>query len=342
MMKNMKKTILMIGGLLMMLSACKNEQKTQELPPVKVEVLMIDSVESGLVRTYVGTVEENLSAALSFATGGTVQKVMVHEGDYVRQGTLLVSIDKQNAQSAYDAAKATLNQAEDGYQRLKKVYDKGSIAEVKWVEMQTNLEKARSMEKLAKKQLEECDLYAPFAGVVSNCHAEAGGRLLPGEPALNLLDMHQVAVTFAVPENEIAAVALGKRAKVCVPALNDYTFYGTVSEKNVTSNPISHSYQVKIGVENGGGKLLPGMVCKVMISQASDMGYILPAKAVQTRPEGLSVWVVRDGHAERQLIEVTEYVANGVRVTQGLEQGDVVVVAGQQKLYDNAVVDIQK
>lgn len=317
---------------------CKHGETTRETPPIKVEIMAMDTVIGDNIRTYVGEIEENMSFSLGFVAGGKVEKVLVHEGDYVREGQLLVTINRSNAQSAYNSAKAQLEQAEDAYNRLKKVYEQGSIAEVKWVEMQTNLEKARSLEQIAKKQLDECELYAPSSGVVSSCNAKAGVSLLPAEPAVTLLDINSVSVKFSVPEDDIYAISLGKNVDVIVPALDNLSIKGKISEKSLTSNPVAHSYQVKVALPNGQKKLLPGMVCKVYLNQRSEVGFVIPSKAVQTRPEGLGIWVVEKGMPVRRLIEVSEYVANGVLVSQGVDVGDTIIVAGQQKLYNGAQI----
>ncbi|MCQ2285457.1 MAG: efflux RND transporter periplasmic adaptor subunit [Bacteroidales bacterium] len=337
-----KRGVFLMCALGCLMASCKDKEVQREVEPVAVEIMVVDSVASGVTRTYVGEVEENLSVVLSFAMGGTIQQMRVHEGDRVAKGTVLASVDKRNAQSAYDIAKATLDQAEDGYRRLKKLYDQGSVAEVKWVEMQTNLEKARSLATVAKKNLEDCEMTAPFTGVVGTCFVQAGRNVLPDEPVINLLDVQQVAVSFTVPENEISSVTVGQKVKVLVPAVDDLTFLGTVSSKSVSSDKIAHSYKVEVAVPAGMKGVLPGMVCKVMLSTTNDMGFVLPSNAVQTRSEGLGIWKIKNGRAVRQLIKTDEFVANGVRTNGGVELGDTIVVNGQKKLYDNAEVVVNK
>ena len=334
-------SLLFIGSVMLLsLSSCRHGENADKSDPIKVKVITIDTVRSGLLRTYVGEIEEKLSLSLSFATGGKVEKVMVHEGDYVREGQLLVTVNTATARNAYNSAKAQLEQAEDAYRRLKIVYDPGSLAEVKWVEMLTNLEKARSMEQIAKKQLSDCELYAPASGVIGKCNARVGVGLLPGEPAVTLLDVSEVSVTFAVPENEISSLPIGRETNIIIPALNDMVLQGQVSEKSITSNPVAHSYQVKIALPNSNRKLLPGMVCKVVVDQPNEDGFVIPANCVQTRPEGLCIWVVKNGKPERRIIEATEYVVNGVLVLEGLHQDDTVIVEGQQKLFTGAEITI--
>ena len=336
-MKKVLHIILIVIGFCLVVVSCKHAKtELKSATPIAVQVMVTDTVSGSMTRTYVGEVEENLSVAVSFPVGGRVERVYVREGDRVREGQTMVVVNKANAQNAYNAAKASLQQAEDAYNRLKKVYDQGSLAEVKWVEMQTTLDKARSMEQIARKQLEECTLKAPFSGVVGTCYAKVGGSLLPDEPAITLLDMGSVSVTFSVPESEIGSVKVGEEAYVLVPALQNKMLVGRITERSVKASKVSHSYQVKIAFTNPDKSLLPGMVCKVMLDQPENQGFVVPAKCVQTRPEGLSVWVVENGRAQHRLITSSQFVANGVLVTSGLHPGDTVITEGLQKLYTGA------
>lgn len=100
-------------------------------------------------------------------------------GDRVAKGQLIATVDPFSMQSSYDAAKASLAQAEDAYRRMKELYDKGSLPEIKWVEVQSKLQQAKSMEEVARKNLDDCKLYAPFSGIISEKMAEVGQNIMP-------------------------------------------------------------------------------------------------------------------------------------------------------------------
>ncbi|MBR6132708.1 MAG: efflux RND transporter periplasmic adaptor subunit [Bacteroidales bacterium] len=332
------KTVLFIIIAAGLAAACKHRAAETERTPVAVAVMAIDTTGGGLTRTYVGEVEAKESIGLSFATGGKVEKVLVRPGDRVAAGQKLVTISKSTAQNAYNSAKASLDRVEDAYARLKQVHDQGSLAEVKWVEMLTTLEQARAMEQIARKQLEDCALIAPASGVVGECRARAGASLLPGESAVTLLDIHYVTVNFSVPESEVATVKEGDEVNIVVPALDNLRLTGRICERGMNASRVSHSYIVKVELPNPDRRLLPGMVCKVHIHEPDSRGIVIPAKCVQTRLEGQSVWVVRNGLAEQRFVQADEFVANGVLVTHGLQAGDTLITAGMEKLYLNAKV----
>ncbi len=147
------KVIIFLGAAIMLLFAgCrKHTDYSAYRKPVPVEVISIDTITYVSSRSYVGTVEETTTMRLVFPLGGKVTGVYVSKNEHVKTGQVLARVDDTQQRSILQSAEATLQQAEDGYQRLKQVYDEGAVAEVKWIEMQTQLEKARAAVESAKK-----------------------------------------------------------------------------------------------------------------------------------------------------------------------------------------------
>ena len=91
-----------------------------------------------------------------------------------------------------------MRQAEDAYNRLKKVHSEGGISDVRWIEMETDLEKARQAEVAARKRVEDCVIRAPFDGVVSCRNHHVGEEMRPMEPFARVLDLRRLRVGFSV------------------------------------------------------------------------------------------------------------------------------------------------
>lgn len=312
---------------------------TERTVPVK--TMIVTSGERGVAgREYVGTVEEESATALSFPVQGTVTALTAGEGQRVLAGQVLARLDERNLQSVYNSAQATLVQAEDAMKRLQMLYDNGSLPEIKYVEAQTKLEQARSMEQVARKNLDDSRLTSPFAGVIGKRAVEAGENVMPGQSVYTLLKTDIVKVKIPVPENEIAGIGRDQLAQITVAALGGRSYSGTVKEKGVTANPVSHTYEVRIPLPNPGGELMPGMVCRVTLEgDSSARAIVLPNRAVQVTGRGERfVWCVRDGKAAMIPVTVGVLTEGGVAITGGLTAGEEVITDGYQKVSEGMKV----
>lgn len=327
-----------------LLMGCHGKDGQQEsVLPVPVKIMKVDAGQS-LEETYSGTIEEENGTPLSFPIAGTVQGLHIHLGQQVRKGQLVATLDPASLQSSYNAAHAGMLQAEDAYRRLKELHEKGSLPDIKWIEVKSRLEQARSVEQIAWKNLEDSKLYAPFSGVIAEKNVEVGQHVMPGMPVAKLVTAAALKVKIAVPEAEMSSVFIGQKAKCSVPALGAGTFAADVVEKGITAHPFSRSYDVKLKVTGAAEGLLPGMVADVVLLSGDKGGEqeascVIPASVVQI-DEGnhTFVWVVEGGKAHKRVIGCGAYTAEGVAVCEGLSAGDSIIIAGQQKVCEGTEV----
>ena len=323
-----------------MAAGCSSPKKARTVDPLRVETIVAAPSADAGAAVYVGTIEEEASASLSFPVPGTVARTFADEGQRVRQGQLLAELDPTSARQTFDAAEAALNQAKDACARLRQLYDAESLPEIQWVEAQTRLRQAEAAFEIARKNLGDCSLSAPFAGVVGRRQASAGENVLPGVPVMTLLQIGSVKVRFSVPEQEIAGLGAESRIGVVVAALGDRAFTAGRIEKSAVANPAAHTYDVRATLPNDGGELLPGMVCRVTVSPAGAAEEIVvPVRAVQQAGDGSRfVWTVRGDSAVRTAVTTGRLVNDGIVLTGGVAAGDRVVVDGMQKIGEGSKV----
>ncbi|WP_418982092.1 efflux RND transporter periplasmic adaptor subunit [Alistipes sp.] len=328
----MKRTI--IWTALLLAGGCASRNTDRTVDPVRVETLLAAPSAAVSEAVYVGTIEEEASAALSFPVPGTVARTCADEGQRVRQGELLAELDPTSARQTFEAAEAALEQARDACGRLQKLHDAKTLPEIQWVEAQTRLRQAEAAAEIARKNLKDCTLRAPFTGVVGVRRASAGETVLPGVPVMTLLRIEKVKVRFPVPEQEIAAIGADSRVQLTVPALADRTFSAAKIEKGAVANPASHTYDVRATVANAAGELLPGMVCRVVVTPEGAIEQIVvPVRAVQQAGDGSRyVWIVRGDSAVRATVSVGRFSGNGVELTAGVEPGERIITGGMQKI----------
>ena len=305
---------------------------------IPVGILNIDFTEGVVQNTYPGYLEEGQSADLAFKYGGLLEHIYVKEGSHVAKGQRLAKASSSTLENSLRSAQATLEQAQDAYNRLKKVHDNGSLPDIKWKEMEANLEKAQAAYDLAFSMLAENDLTAPFSGTVSAVNVEVGENIPPLRPVVSLINTDKIAVKITVPENEIAAIHVGDPAEIVIPALNDRHYSGQVTEKSMTASLLTHSYPVKVLVDKPDKDLAPGMISKVMLKGDINNAIIIPANAILINKEGKFVWVVENQRATRRMIQISGYSGTGVVVSEGLQGGDQVIVEGYQKISEGMKV----
>ena len=359
----MRKTLFLALLSSMLLCACKRDKVQKEIQPVKVKTMTVGnmSMESG--QAYSGTIEEMSGTSLSFAGMGTVRTLHVAEGQFVRQGHLVATLDASTSANSVSMAQATtsqaedaLKQAEDAYERMKMLHDNGSLPEIQWIEMETKLSQARSLvkqakaaEQIARKGVTDTRLVAPFSGYIIKKNVEVGSNVAPGQPVAKLVRIDQVKVKIAVPEEEIPAISKGMRLDVKVPALANRHYMARVGECGVAADPLSRSYEVKAVIPNPNHDLLPGMVCEVTTeglapktspASRSAWNIAIPAHIVQIDADNQPfVWTVVGGKAHKTMVETGENAGDLIVIDKGLRSGDKVVVEGQQKISTDMIVE---
>ncbi len=344
------RTIIGLLALSSILCSCSEKKVAGMLAPVKVKTATVGTGSFRGSQSYTGTVEESNSVALSFNLGGTLKELLVDEGQVVQKGQLIGVVDAQNASNTVELsrsgvaqAEAAYKQAQDAYERMKLMHDKGSLSEIKWVEAQSTLEQAlsalegaRAQERIASKGLDDTRLYAPFGGYISRKEVETGQTVSPGLPVVTLVKIDPVKVKISVPESEISNLANGAAVRIEVDALGGKTFAGRIAEKNVSADALSHTYDVKVLVSNPGHQLLPGMIAEANIPNATHQAshaILLPADIIQIDADNRTfVWTVSGGKARQTFITTGGNIGQKVMVESGLKAGDKVIVEGQQKV----------
>ncbi|MFA5301523.1 MAG: efflux RND transporter periplasmic adaptor subunit [Bacteroidales bacterium] len=340
------KGILIVLAMALVLTSCQSKKGNYQsvAGEVKVEVITLTESMTSSEREYIGVVEESNSVMLSFPAPGKIKKVYVHEGQAVHEGQLLAETDPATLENMYATTAATLHQAEDAYQRMQQLYESNSLPEIQFIEIQTKLEQARASERIAARSLAETKLHAPQRGVVGERMMEPGMNVLPDQPVLTLLNTHKPLVKVAIPEKEIFDTRTGQTARISVGALRNAQTTGKIVEKGVRAHPLSHSYDVKIAPDGDLTGLLPGMVCKVFISNLKgENSLVLPVNAVMPMEfgKGHFVWAVdQDNKVERRSVEVGEIVPRGVTILKGVVPGDRIVVSGFDRISDNIKVTV--
>ena len=337
----MKQQLTLLLTVLCLVACGHRDDSQREQAPLKVKTMVLSPATGGMTSRYVGTIEPIRETPLSLQSVGRVVSISAKNGQRVKKGQTLMAIDNTQAMNALQTAEASLKHAQDGYDRVSKVHSKGVVSDQKMVEIESQLAQAKSLYAAAKQQLAECTLKAPCDGIMDGLKAEKGQTLIPGAKVCSILDVSSFSVRFTVPEGEIKGLTGERISGLVECAAVDTVLPIEITEKSVTANPVTHTYDVVAKIKGGKEILMNGMVAKVMIhggKHQSSEEIVVPAGCILLKPEGPTVWVVEQGEAVRREITTGGYLSSGVRVTSGLNPGDSLIVEGYQKLYKGCKV----
>ncbi len=338
--KNALLTLIAVAMMLLSTGCSNQEEKTKNAAPMSVRSEVVHPSSDIDTKSYIGIVEEELAISVGFAASGTISKVCVSEGQTVKKGQLIAELDKTQAENMLAMAKAQMEQANDAYKRLKLLHDNNSLPEMEWVEVQSKVQQAEASLEMAKKSLADCSIYAPENGIIGKGVMNVGEVVLPALPVAKILVINHVKVRTSVPEKEIAGITSASSSKITLDALAGHTFEGGKIEKCIDANNSTHTYDIKVNVKNTERQLLPGMVAHVQIHHATQQEVItVPITSVRKNANGeYFVWTNKGGKAHRTTVTIGDATGNRIVVLTGLQQGDVVITEGYQKLSEGMEV----
>ena len=346
----MKRVILLAISCWLLAVGCSDKKGQDVKAPVRVKTKVVTAAMSMGSQSYVGIVEESEATAVSFTSMGVVRRMLVSEGQAVSKGQLIAVLDDTQARNLLSGAEAQMAQANDALARYQMLHDAGSLPEVKWVEIQSKVEQAKSQLEVAKKNLADCRLVAPVSGIVGKRQIGVGETARSTQTVVNILGISTVKVKVAIPEAEISSIDANTTSVIKVEAVND-SFKGGRIEKGVQADALTHTYDIRIHVANGDRRLLPGMVASVRfgdqpsVDTGSQTGEgpvapMIPVAAVQKKVDGtLFVWTIGpDSTAHRTTVTIGRPQGNRVSIASGLSIGDRIATEGYQKLSEGTRV----
>jgi len=330
------------AGLITLVGCTQKNEIKQSTLPAKVTVTTVASIDSQQMLSYSGTIEPDNTAQVGFSVAGTVNRIMVNEGQHVVKGQLLAGIDATEYTYALSIAKAGLEQTEDLYRRFDELYKKGSLPEKDYMDIKTRLAQARANKGINEKHIADSKLYSPMTGIIAAKMIENGSAAAPGVAAFTIVRTDQVYARIAVPESEVGAMKNGMIARITIPTLNQQ-LNGTITIINPLADPTSKTFSVKIRLDNPKGTLLPGMIADIRIGTSRNTSAItIPIESVVHDADNLAYVFTVNGQnrAIRKRIGTGGLSDRSILVTNGLQAGDRIIVSGQDNIKDGQKVGL--
>lgn len=346
---------LAIGATLVLIGCSRQEPAQEPVRAVRVMTIGVDAMQAA--HEYAGEVRARTEVRLGFRVAGKILQRQAEVGQHVKAGQPLAQLDPQDYKLAVDAAKAQLaaavtnrDLAAADFKRYKELKDQNFISSAELERRDTALKSAQAQLDQAQAQLANqgnqagyTHLTSDVSGVVTAVEAEPGQVVSAGAPVVRIAQDGPRDVVFSVPEDKIRALKLGSEVMVRLWA-SDGSWRAKVREMGASADPLTRTFQVKVGLEGADVPALGSTVYVVPtdLSAQGTPAIKLPTSALRQEGAGTAVWVLDSATmtVRSQAIQIATADGNEAVVAAGLKPGQQVVTAGVHVLSPGQKVTI--
>ena len=307
---------------------------------VQVDTLQIENVNAEFY--YSGTFEPNKETKISAELQGKINTILVDAGSIVSKGQTLIQLDNSLLKLQLQTIDVQIEGLEADVNRYSILAKADAIQGVQLEKAELGLKSAKVQKVTLIEQINKTTIKAPFNGVVTAKLSEEGAFAAPGVPLLQITDITNLKFTINVPENELSQFKLNQSYSISADAYSEISLKGKATMIGSKAN-MGSSFPVQFMVNNTSDlKIKSGMFGKVLLkSETSGKGIIVPSSAIQGTDNQPQVYVVKNGKALLQNITISKKTQNKAVVSNGLNEGDVIVTNGFINLFDGANVTVK-
>jgi RND family efflux transporter MFP subunit len=337
----------------------KVETKGDKIENIPVKVITVEKGDIIETLKLTGDIEPWEFVNIMPDISGKVEKIYVEEGDIVKKGQILAELDTRSAkllleqaEAGLAVAKSNFNEASKNWERIKTLYEKGTVspqqyekAQLAYESTKAQLEHANSALNLANYQLDVSIMRAPFNGIITEKtlnENETINPMMPGSKGVvTLMDLSNVKIHTSISEIKFKNVKLGLIANVAVDAYPDKVFKGKIHKISPTADPLSRTFRIEIVVPNDNMLLRAGMFARIELTIQEQKGVIvIPVESFIKSSENVYVFVIDNNVANKRNVKLGIEDGQKVQVIDGLKEGEKIVTIGKESLNDGSLVQI--
>ncbi len=364
------KSALVLSVAVLFLSGCFENKENKaaagrQMPLSHVDIFIAQKTDIPISFDYTATVTSSQDVIIYPKVGGTIIKQFFRPGDKVKAGEKLFLIDPEKYQASFDSldaavgvANANLKNAETEFKRISALYKKSAVSQKDYDAAvaaydiaNANLVSAKANLKSAKIDLGYTTITAPFDGVVGDNQVDVGSLVIANQTKLvRLTKINPIEAEFYIADvdNLTRKTNLDNGSwqqlnSDAVLSVNGENFNGKVNFIDSVVNTATGSVLAKASFDNSEGKILPGAFGHIKMSGfVQKNAFNIPQVALQQSATNSYVLVVKDGKVSQKNLKTGYQTKNMVAVTEGLEDGDKIIVNNFLKIGVGAPVETDK
>ena len=332
--------LVLIGAL----TACSQnqaEEKKEEAYAIPVETALVGTGNVGSFYSTTATLEAPEEAEVVTRVAGLIEKLHIEEGDKVKKGQLLATIDAKRQLFQYQQSQAEVKVIEQELNRLNKMSNKQFVSADAMAKLEYNLQAAKAQRDLAKLQLTESEIRSPIDGVVAKRHIKAGNMIKEFEPLFYVVRQNELHGIVHLPEQQLSSLKLDQQAKIT----SNLSTARSAIAKVIRISPIvdaeSGTFKVTLLLPNHNEKYKAGMFTRAELQYDTHNNVtVVPYSALINQDNHYAIYTVNEGKAELKNVQVGYQQDGLVEITDGVSQGEEIVIRGQHNLKDQSDIEI--
>jgi membrane fusion protein (multidrug efflux system) len=353
--------------LLVVAAACgKNDQHAMQGPPaVPVVVQQVTTSDAAYYDEYPAIVKALNEVELRPQISGYITGIHFKEGDRVKKGQKLYSIDQQQSQATYKQALANLSVQEANLEKAKKDVERYreldkqdaiakqqvDYAESAYASAEKQVEAAKATVQAVQTNVRYATIVAPFDGTIGISAVKLGASVTPGQTLLNTISSDDpVAADITVDQHDIYQFTQLLDRKT---SKNDSTFrlafkgqvypeYGKISLIDRAVDPLTGTIKMRLVFPNPHRTLRAGMSGTLMVLSQSQKSVVVPYKAINEQLGEFFVYIADSAKATQRKVVLGKQVGKNIIIKDGLKEGETIITEGIQNLREGTPISVTK
>ncbi|MCP5054482.1 MAG: efflux RND transporter periplasmic adaptor subunit [bacterium] len=294
-----------------------------------------------------GTVEAVEDAFISPEINGRIKKIHVKEGQRVRKGQLLISLNSEVTESSIAEIQSGLELARTVYKKRKGLWEKKIGSEIQYLQAKTDNESLENKLKTMQAQLKMARIKAPIDGIVDDVSIKEGEMAAPGIQVIRLVNLKKVYINADVSESYLPKVGQGDTVEVSFPTYPELTMDAVIHRIGNVVKKANRTFLVQLLLDNPEEKLKPNLLAMIRMKDFhSEAALVVPAIIIKNDLTGSYLYVVDKDKESGKDVARKAYVTPGISqgsktmVDKGLETGQQVIVDGYNLVKNGMTVQI--
>ena len=337
----LKRAVLGTAFVIVSMSPLAVLAQTQAMPPLPVKAAPATHATLNVEVTAVGTLRADETVMVRPEIAGRVETIHFREGQKVRQGETLVTLDQEEYQAQLASSAAQLALEQSSYRRLQDMDRQQLASQQNLDEAKAKLDTARAQQELNRVRLSKTVIRAPFDGMIGLRKISPGAYVKPGDDIVALESLGAMKLDFRVPETYLARLAVDQRLTARVDAYPEQSFEGTIYAIEPALDEETRTVLLRARLPNPHNQLRPGLFARVsLILERRENALVVPEQAIVPVGQTTFVYRVVDDKAVMTPVKLGLRRPGLVEILEGLSAGDQVVTDGQLKIRDGAAVQV--